>query len=38
MERALDSIYKIDDKEYDVEWDYEDEKIEGVDAEDADDE
>lgn len=37
MERALDSIYKIDDKEYDVEWDYEDEKIDGADDADDDD-
>jgi hypothetical protein len=32
MEKALDSIYKIDDKEYDVDWEYEDETLEKVDS------
>ena len=34
MEKALDSIYKIDDKEYDVQWEYEDEQLEHDDKED----
>lgn len=31
MEQALDGIYKIDDKEYDVQWEYIDEKLEVAD-------